>query len=148
MKTVYFFCSGNSNRAQLAQGFAEVYLKDKVRFISTSFPDQKTMNPLAILVMKEIGIDISHYESPQFNPALFQQADYLISICEEPLQPSLPVSNNTNHIHIQIDDPLACDDYLEQLKMYRKVRDQLGVEIKRFAKHIEDESSITHQKGN
>lgn len=146
MKTVYFFCSGNSNRAQLAQGFAEIYLKDKVRYTSTSFPDQKKLHPLAIMVMKEIGIDISKYESPKFDPSAFQQADYIISICEEPLDTSLPIPNNTKHVHIQIEDPLLSEDYFEQLKTYRKVRDQLGMEIKKIAKNIDHELILKKER--
>jgi arsenate reductase (thioredoxin) len=142
MKNVYFLCSGDSNRAQLAQGFAEVYLKDSVHYMSTSFPDEKPIQPLAVFVMREIGIDIARYDSPSFNMEFFRNTDYIISICEDALDPAIPIPKHAKHIHIQIDDPLLSDDYVEQLQAYRQVRDQLGVEIKNIAMMIAEDIVI------
>lgn len=142
MKNVYFLCSGNSNRAQLAQGFAEVYLKDTVNYMSTSFPDAKPIQPSAVLVMREIGIDITHYDSPPFDVEFFQHTDYIISIYEDALDPSITIPPNAQHIHIKIEDPLLSDDYFEQLQSYRQVRDQLGVEIKNIALVIAEHTAV------
>lgn len=135
MPLIYFFCSGNSNRAQLAEGFARVYLSEHFDFISTSFPNEKPILKEAIIVMKEIGIDISQYASPAFNAAQLKKADVIISICEDNVDVHMPIQPEL-HIHISIEEPLAQQDYLEQLKAFRRVRDQLGSEIKRIATQL------------
>ena len=135
MPLIYFFCSGNSNRAQLAEGFARIYLSEYFDFISTSFPDEKPILKEAIVVMKEIGIDISQYSSPAFNAEQLKNADVVISICEEKVDVHIPIQPKL-HIHISIEEPLVQQDYLEQLHAFRRVRDQLGSEMKHIAAQL------------
>lgn len=137
MPLIYFFCSGNSNRAQLAEGFARIYLSEYFDFISTSFPDEKPILKEAIVVMKEIGIDISRYKSPPFNPEQLKNADVIISICENTIEAHIPIQPEL-HIHINIEEPLAQEDYVEQLRAFRRVRDQLGSEMKHIAAQLLD----------
>lgn len=133
MKKIYFLCSGSSNRAQIAEGFAKTYLAENFECISTSYPDEKPMLNAAINVMREIGIDISNYSSPPFSKEFFGKADYVISICEDGLFDVNFIPTQAKHIHIQIEEPLEYNDYFEQLQSYRYVRDKIGVEIKELA---------------
>lgn len=141
MKKIYFLCSGESNRAQIAEGFARTYLSNKFEFISTSYPEEKPMLEKAVQTMKEIGIDISNYTSPSFDLEFYKSADYIISVCENGIVDINLIPTKAQHIHIQVDDPLEIDDYYLQLKSFRKVRDHIGVIIKEFSKEVVSEHS-------
>lgn len=133
MKKIYFLCNGNSNRAQMAEGFARTYLKGKFECLSTSYPDKKTILDQAISVMNEIGIDITAYSSPDFCPDFYKEADYVISICENDMFDVNFIPTKARHIHIQLEEPLEYEDYFEQLQSFRKIRDQIGVVIKQLS---------------
>lgn len=149
-KKIYFFCSGDSNRAQIAEGFAREYLDEDVTFISTSYPEEKLILPMPISVMREIGIDISHIESPPFTVEKLLQSDYIISICEDPAEEVIKLPPHVEHLHIQVEDPLREGDYFSQLQSYRKVRDTIGSYIKnlrnRSVKRIESTHKSTYLK--
>lgn len=148
MTKIYFLCSGESNRAQIATGFAQIYLANQFEFISTSYPDEKPPLEKAVKIMKEIGIDISTCTSPAFNPEFYETADYIISICEDTvfdIDVNL-IPKNAQHIHIQVEEPLEINDYFLQLKSFRRVRDRIGVSIKELSfllKTLEENKKVT-----
>ena len=133
---IYFFCSGDSNRAQIAEGFAREYLGKEVSFISTSYPEEKLILPMPVAIMREIGIDISSIESPPFALDKLLESDYLISICEKPVEEVIDLPSHIKHVHIQVEDPLREGDYFAQLQSYRKIRDTIGSYIKKFAESL------------
>lgn len=133
MKKIYFLCSGDSNRAQIAEGFARTYLSNQFEFISTSYPDEKNMLEIAVNTMNEIGIDISDYNSPTFDPEFFKASDYIISVCENSVFDINLIPKSAQHFHIEVEDPLETNDYFLQLKSLRQVRDHIGVAIKEFS---------------
>ncbi len=133
---IYFFCSGDSNRAQIAEGFAREYLGKEVSFISTSYPEEKLILPMPVAIMREIGIDISSIESPSFALDKLLESDYLISICEKPVEEVIDLPSHIKHVHIQVEDPLREGDYFTQLQSYRKIRDTIGSYIKKFAESL------------
>jgi arsenate reductase (thioredoxin) len=79
---IYFLCTGNSCRSQMAEGFAKKYLGDSFEILSAGI-EPRGLNPWAIEVMKEKGIDISSQTSDIVNTKLLNRADYVITVCKD-----------------------------------------------------------------
>ncbi|MCX8003256.1 MAG: arsenate reductase, partial [Anoxybacillus mongoliensis] len=73
-KIIYFLCTGNSCRSQMAEGWAKKYLGDKWEVYSAGI-EAHGLNPNAAKVMKEVGIDISNQTSDVINPEILNKAD-------------------------------------------------------------------------
>src|SRR5690554_253383 len=77
---IYFLCTGNSCRSQMAEGFGRKYLGDKYDIHSAGI-EAHGVNPNAVKVMKEVGIDISNQKSKTIDSELLNRADYVITLC-------------------------------------------------------------------
>ncbi|MCX7990610.1 MAG: arsenate reductase ArsC, partial [Proteobacteria bacterium] len=77
MLKIMFLCTGNSCRSQMAEGLANALGKGKVVAYSAGLDPAGYVHPKAIEVMKEIGIDISHYKSKPIDLELLNQMDYV-----------------------------------------------------------------------
>ena len=73
-KTIYFLCTGNSCRSQMAEGWAKKYLSEEWHVYSAGI-EAHGLNPNAVKAMKEAGIDISKQTSDIINPAILNHAD-------------------------------------------------------------------------
>lgn len=80
-KKVLFLCKGNSCRSQMAEGLLRHLAGDYFEVISAGL-EPRVVNPNAVKVMKEIGIDISHYTSKDVNQFIGQNFDYIITVCD------------------------------------------------------------------
>lgn len=81
MKKVYFLCTGNSCRGQMAEGYAKVLLKGKYEVRSAGIETHR-LNPNAVKVMAEDGIDISNQSSKLIDPDYLNAADLvIITLC-------------------------------------------------------------------
>lgn len=136
-----FLCTGNSCRSQMAEGFARHLHPDKLD-VSSAGIKTKGVDPCAILVMKEIGIDISSHRSKTVNELGKVQFDFVITLCDiaEKNCPIFP--SKYGIIHQDFDDPPALaakeTDEKEKLKIYRKVRDQIHKFIKSLPQLLTD----------
>ncbi len=119
MKKVMFACKKNSCRSQMAEGFAKTLGKDKIEVNSCGL-EASEVNPTAIEVMQEIGIDISDQTSKSINN--FQPEDYdaVISLCGCGV--SLPEGWILREIFEdwQLDDPDG-----QPIETFRRVRDEI-----------------------
>ncbi len=120
-----FLCVANSARSQMAEGLGRKILAEPGRVASAgSMP--ASVNPLAVKVMREIGIDISQHRSKcvsEFNAAEF---DYVVTLCADEVCPVLP--GNVTRVHWPLPDPASVDrasDPEGALRAFRKVRDEL-----------------------
>lgn len=128
MKSILFLCTGNSCRSQMAHGFANALLAEKFSSYSAGV-ESHGLNPSAVKVMSEVGIDISSHESQTLDQFDTQKFDYVVAVCEHAASncPTFPAK--TNVIVRQFDDPpklalnAKSDD--EALSHYRRVRDQI-----------------------
>ena len=77
---VLVVCTGNSARSQIAEGYMRSYLGDEFDIVSAGL-DPKPLNPLAVQVMDEVGIDISQHYSKDLKSFLGQHFTYLITVC-------------------------------------------------------------------
>ena len=89
-KKILFVCVENASRSQMAQGFAEAFGKGRVEVYSAGSRPSFQINPLAIEVMKEKGIDLSARWPKGLNDLPPVEMDYLITMgCEEHARPSV-----------------------------------------------------------
>jgi arsenate reductase len=79
-KIIYLLCTRNSYRSQIAEGFGKKYLEDQFGVFSAGM-EAHGLNPKAVKVMAEKGINISNQTSNVIDPEIFNKADYVITIC-------------------------------------------------------------------
>lgn len=127
MVNILFLCVANSARSQMAEGIAQKLLGD-IAYVSSAGSHPSKVNPLAIEVLKEMGIDISHQKSKSVNSIDKKRIDVVITLCAEEICPIFP--GNVKRIHWPFSDP-SNPEYSsdEQLKLFRNVRDDLKDKI-------------------
>lgn len=79
-KTIYFICTGNSCRSQMAEGFGKVILGDEWNVYSGGI-ETHGVNPKAVEAMKEVGIDISNHTSDLIDDTILKQSDLVVTLC-------------------------------------------------------------------
>ena len=124
--TILFLCTGNSCRSQMAEGWAR-HLKSNVIEAYSAGIEKHGLNPLAVKVMAEAGVDISGQRSKTVDELPVQQFDYVVTLCGHANEtcPYFP----GRKIHRGFDDPpqLAAGATTEEevLNHYRRVRDEI-----------------------
>ena len=125
---ILFLCTGNSCRSQMAEGWAR-HLKGDVIDPCSAGVDPKGLNPLAVQVMQEAGVDISGHRSRHVDDVLPMPFDYVVTVCghADATCPAFP--GGAKVMHRGFDDPpqLAADAHSEEeaLSHYRRVRDEI-----------------------
>jgi arsenate reductase len=127
-KKVLFLCTGNSCRSQMAEGWAKsVYGHSIDSFSAGTSP--RGIDPLAINVMAEVGIDISQYESKHLNTLNHLQFDLVIPVCDKAARNCPIPPKRSRVVHVPFEDPPLLARYArseeEALQHYRRVRDDI-----------------------
>jgi len=128
--TVLFVCIHNSARSQMAEGIANSLYKDKLSAKSAG-TKPTTLDPYAVKVMAEMGIDISWHKPKSLKDLKGETFDYLVTLCkdDEDLCPFFPGAKET--LHRSINDPPGMDGSEEQkMAAYRAMRDEIKGYIK------------------
>ncbi len=96
-KTIYFICTGNSCRSQMAEGWGKKILGDEWQVYSGGI-EAHGVNPKAIEAMKEVGIDISNHTSNLIDQNILHQSDLVVTLCSDADKncPILPPSVKKN----------------------------------------------------
>jgi len=125
-KTIYFLCTGNSCRSQIAEGFGKKYLPGWN--VYSAGIETHGVNPKAVAVMKEIGIDISSQTSDKIDSQLLNSADLVVTLCDhaKDVCPVTPPHVKTEHWGFE--DPAG-----QEWTVFQRVRDQIGARIKEFS---------------
>lgn len=137
-KMIYFLCTGNSCRSQMADGFLKAIGGDLFDVQSAGL-EAHGLNPRAIQVMNEVGVDISSHTSNIINPDILNRADYVITLCGH-ADEHCPVISNPDVVkwHWGFDDPAkAAGSEEEIIKEFRDVRDAIKSRIENFVKNGE-----------
>lgn len=132
-KLVYFLCTGNSCRSQIADGFLKALGSDKYEVKSAGL-EAHGLNPRAVQVMKEAGIDISTHTSDVIDPEILNKSDYVITLCGH-ADEHCPVISNKSVVkwHWGFDDPAKATGTEEEImNKFRKVRDAIKARIETF----------------
>lgn len=137
---ILFLCTGNSCRSQMAEGWARHIRGDEIDAYSAGI-EVHGLNPHAVKVMNEAGINISHQRSKHINEVKDIAFDYIITVCQHihELCPLSPFKVKT--IHQGFDDPpmLAKDakNQEEALNHFRRVRDEIKAFIRKLPMALE-----------
>lgn len=126
----YFLCTGNACRSQMAEGFAKRLLGPSQRVASAGIEAQG-LNPLAVQVMAERGIDISAQQSKVIDPDYLKHCDWVITLCGDARDRCPVVPKSVQKAHWPLVDPaLASGSQAQQLEVFRQVRDAIEVQVK------------------
>jgi arsenate reductase len=121
----------------MAEAFLQQIDKSLKVFSAGLHPDQET-DPIAIEVMKEIGIDISNKKPRSYKEFEGMTVDYLITLCDGTKDKITAININANHkIHLGFDDPrksFGLEDNI--MDVYRDIRDEIHNELLYFHDHI------------
>lgn len=137
MINVLFLCTGNSCRSQTAEGWTR-HLKGGIIEAFSAGIETHGLNPNAVKVMAEAGIDISHHQSKHLDDLRGVEFDHVVTVCGNAHESCPVFPDKTKVTHVGFDDPprLAKDaaSEAEALEHYRRVRD----EIRAFVEKLPD----------
>ncbi len=141
-KKILFLCTGNSCRSQMAEGWAKALRGDVIEAWSAGI-ETHGLNPNAVKVMAEAGVDISGHQSKKVDELKDVDFDVVVTVCGHANETCpMWLGGKAKVVHVGFDDPPALARELaakgataeEQLDCYRRVRD----EIKAFVAGIEE----------
>ena len=132
MKRVLFICTHNSARSQMAEGLINHDLAGKVQAFSAG-TEPSSVHPLAVTVMKEVGIDISRHRSKSIDEFADEKFDFVITLCDHAAESCPIFFGGVQRIHMGFPNPAAVSgSHEEKLTAFRKVRDQIREEVADF----------------
>ena len=129
---ILFLCTGNSCRSQMAEGWARA-LKSEVIEAWSAGIETHGLNPNAVKVMAEVGVDISYHKSKNVADLLHIPFDCAITVCGHANEHCPLFPGKAKVVHVGFDDPPALArelaaqgaDAETQLDCYRRVRDEI-----------------------
>ncbi len=146
---VLFLCTGNSCRSQMAEGWAR-HLKGDILEPYSAGIETHGLNPNAVKVMAEAGVDISRHQSKLLDSLKDVAFDYVITVCGHANEHCPMFPGKTKVVHVGFDDPpkLAKEAKTEQeaLDCYRRVRDQIRTYIETLPKALQGQGENTMEK--
>ncbi len=135
---ILFVCSGNSFRSQIAEGWGRVLKGEKYAFYSAGI-NPHDINPNAVKVMDEVGIDLSSH-LPKKISDLPVKPDVIFTVCSKARE-ACPAVDGARVIHVDIDAPSALARQAkteeEAFNVYRRVRDDIREFVDRIESYIQ-----------
>lgn len=134
MKKILVLCTGNSCRSQLAEGYLRYFAGDKAQVYSAGV-ETHGVNPRAIAVMAEDGIDISSHTSNNMNEYRNIDFDYVITVCDNAKERCPFFPSTAQKFHHNFPDPAkATGTEQEIMDQFRAVREQVKQYSENFVK--------------
>ena len=126
----------------MAEGWAQFFYGERYRFFSAG-TKKHGLNPRAVKVMKEVGVDISQHESNTIKELGVTPMDIVFTVCSD-AHDKCPYFPGGKTIHVGFDDPPRLTAEIEEeeeiLKVYRRVRDEIKNFVENFESYIEEKS--------
>lgn len=123
-KTILFVCVENAGRSQIAEGFFNKYAPEGYKAISAGTKPVSQINPIAIDVMKEVGIDISNQKSKDITEEMMRNSAKIVNMgCME--TESCPTLFLHNLIDWNMEDPKG-----KSIEKVREIRDEIEQRVK------------------
>ena len=124
-KKVLLLCTHNSCRSQMAEGIVNHYLGDLFQAYSAG-TEATRVNPLAIQILSEIGIDITSHYSKTIDEFNGERFDHVITLCGSANEQCPIFFGGVRRVHIGFDDPSRTVGTQEEiLRDFRRVRDEI-----------------------
>jgi arsenate reductase len=117
----------------MAEGFLK-YFGNELDVFSAGTHPENTVNPFAVKAMKEKGIDIRAHSPKNVDAFVNESFDYVVTVCDNAKEACPVFTGNVKYrLHIGFEDPaLAKGSDEEKLEVYRKIRDEIEEEFKKF----------------
>ena len=132
---ILFLCTGNSCRSQMAEGWARSLKGDVVEAYSAGI-ETHGLNPDAVKVMAEAGVDISGHTSKNVDTLLGVPFDYVVTVCGHANEHCPVFPGAAKVVHVGFDDPPAlarqAEGEEEKLACYRRVRDEIRAFVEKI----------------
>lgn len=127
-QSILFLCVANSARSQMAEGLARAILPATIT-VQSAGSAPSVLNPFAVLVMKEIGIDISHHASKSVEAIDKSKIDLVITLCAEEVCPFFPGA--VQRLHWGMPDPASKEKLPDDVMMerFRTARDAIRLKL-------------------
>jgi len=136
MLKVMFLCVGNSCRSQMAEGLAREIGRGLIEPYSAGYIPAG-VNPYAIAVMQEIGIDISQQKSKRIDEDLLRRMDVVITLCSNAAEVCPWTPPELKKLHWPIEDPVGTKGPEEKILFeFRRARDEIKAKIAQFIAQI------------
>jgi len=144
---VLILCTGNSCRSHIAEGILKNAAGDMLEVHSAGSNPAGYVHPLAIQVMKEIGIDISNHRSKHLKEFLNTQIETVITVCDNANENCPFFPGQVNRHHWSFEDPAkATGSEAEKLAVFRRVRDQIKMVFEAYAAGRRDQAKVSKSK--
>jgi Protein-tyrosine-phosphatase len=135
MKKVLVLCTGNSCRSQIAEGYLRHFAGDKAMIYSAGI-ETHGVNPKAIEIMKEDGIDISGHTSNHIDEYSNIDFDFVITVCDNAQERCPYFPSNAIKFHHNFPDPAKAEGNAQEvIEQFRQVRDMIKAYAKDFVNH-------------
>lgn len=136
-KRVMFLCTGNSCRSQMAEGFARHLGGERWEVYSAGL-EPAGLNPRAVEVMKEVGIDISGQSSKCIDPELLRSADLVVTLCGDARDRCPVTPPHIRRLHRDLPDPARAEGTEEEIMaVFRRVRDGIRELVGQLLKEVD-----------
>jgi arsenate reductase len=133
MKKVLVLCTGNSCRSQMAEGYLHFFAGDRAMIRSAGI-ETHGVNPRAVAVMREDGIDISQHTSNHVDEYSAIDFDYVITVCDHAAERCPIFPGKALRFHHNFPDPAKAKGTHEEItKAFRSTRDEIKQNCKSFA---------------
>ncbi len=125
MKRILVLCTGNSCRSQIAEGYLKHFAKDKAEVYSAGI-ETHGVNPKAMSIMKEDGIDISKHTSNNVTEYRNIDFDYVITVCDNAREQCPVFPSTAKQFHYNFADPAKASGTEDEImQQFRIVRDEI-----------------------
>ena len=132
---ILFLCTGNSCRSQMAEGWARALKGDVIEAYSAGI-ETHGLNPNAVKVMAEAGVDISKQTSKNVNTLLDVPFDFVVTVCGHANENCPFFPGDAKVVHVGFQDPPAMAKLVageeEKLACYRRVRDEIRAFVEKL----------------
>ena len=145
---VLFLCTGNSCRSQMAEGWARKLKNDAFAAYSAGI-ETHGLNPNAVAVMAEAGVDISNHQSTLLGDFADVAFDYVVTVCSNAHETCPVFPGSAQVVHSGFDDPPAlaknASSQDEALAHYRRVRDEIKAYVSTLPESLTNVKRSAHE---
>jgi len=136
MTRILVLCTGNSCRSQMAEGYLRHFLGDRAEVVSAG-TESHGLNPRAVQVMAEDGIDISRHTSKTVDAFVGRSFDHVITICDSAKETCPWFPANAERSHYSFPDPARVQGTPEEImNEFRRVRGMIRTYCERFVQAL------------
>ena len=134
MTGLLFLCVANAARSQMAEGFLRHRAGNRME-VASAGTNPVGLNPSAVAVMREVGIDIRSHDSKHVDSLAEEPFTDVITVCDSARESCPAFPSETNKLHWSLEDPARAEGSEEErLAVFRRVRDQIDTLVGDFVR--------------